>query len=524
MWTEEVRTFKMHENLLYHIIERQAGSIEKAWLEGVMNSIDSGAERIDIYIDRHTSLIKDDGKGMNEEEIKNYFEIFGYPIKANEKKRYGEFRMGRGQLFAQGRNIWKTQDNVLEVDIKRLGIRYILRKSDEWVDGCIVEVFHYNSLTTHEKEEKARRLEKWIRYVPAEVTINGKVVTQDIKKLFKGEGKYYFETSSAKYGFDDMGRGINIYNQGIFVKTIWNQGIGGDINSKKRLKVNFARNDIMYYCPVWNKIQKELLEFRMEILSKKANKSMTDENRIGIANLMLKNEEAKNKFYNAKIFRTSNESWVSLSDLEGKLVSFAKIGDVRADQIMQRIGIIFLDEEFTIGNLRDLIEEVVEGIIPYEQATSTYSSEFKIVRKSELNLRQRRNLEIAKYFAKISGINRKILPATRCCTDSKRVILLGVDELNLPTPEFLTTGIYSIIHEFSHDSDTRFTDVHGESFFKNFHENIFELGHAISKTIEKFSWEMNREREGKNFEVEEKSLLKKLFKKIKLKLKRTKIN
>lgn len=514
MGAEEVRSFKMHEKLLYQIIERQAGSIEKAWLEGVMNSIDSGAKNITIYIDTDKSVIEDDGKGMNEEEIKNYFEIFGYPIKADEKKRYGEFRMGRGQLFAQGKNIWKTQDNVLEVDIKKLGTNYILRKSNERINGCVVEVYHYTPLKSHEKEEKVRRLEKWIRYAPAKITINDEEITiKSMKELFSGEGKHYFETPNAEYGLDDRGRVINIYNQGIFVRTIWDQGVGGDINSKKKLRVNFARNDIMYYCPVWREIQKELLKFRMEILSKKANEIMTDENRIGIANLILKNEEAKKIFYNAKIFRTSNESWVSLAELEERLVSFAKIGDVKADQIMREMGIIFLDEESITGDLRVLVEKIAKEIIPYEEATSAYQDEIKIIRKSELNPRQRHNLKIAKDFAKISGIDRKILPGTRSCTDGKKIILIGVDELNRPVSEFLTTGIYKIIHEISHDSDSRFTNVHGESFFENFHNKIFELGSAISRIIEKYSHEINKEDNNKE---EKESLVKRLFRKVKL--------
>jgi hypothetical protein len=511
----EVRSFKMHENLLYNIITRQAGSIEKAWLEALMNSLDSGSRNIEIYIDRYRSGIKDDGRGMNEEEIKNYFEIFGLTIDPRERKKYGEFRMGRGQMFAQGKNTWKTQDNIIFVDIKSQGLDYNLSKSSEWVDGCDVEVRHYDTITTHDTQEKIKRFARWIRYVDANVLINDEKITQNMKELYNGPGKYYFETDAAKYGLDDRSRGVTLYNKDIFVRTIWNQGIGGDASSKKTLKVNFGRNDIMYDCPVWRQIQQELKEFSINILNKKTEEEFTDENRLGIAKLIVTDEEAKKNFYDAKIFRTADESWVSLADLEDAEISFAKLGDVTADKVRQETGIIFLDEGSVTGNLRNLVMQLGARVIGYADAISLYENPFKPVLELTLNKHKKYNLEIARHFREEAIISRKIMPATITCTDGQKYIFLGTDMLDFPIPQFLIDGIDSIIHEESHEKDTRLSNVHGESFLRRFHDNIFIYGNARARTITQYLKDEDREEEDAGVQEGEPnkklSLLKKLL-------------
>ncbi len=78
MVLSETRKFSMHPDLLYSVIKNQAGSIGKAILELVMNSIDAGATRVDITLDRRTVKVADDGKGFtSRQEIDEFFETFG---------------------------------------------------------------------------------------------------------------------------------------------------------------------------------------------------------------------------------------------------------------------------------------------------------------------------------------------------------------------------------------------------------------------------------------------------------------
>lgn len=56
----ETRQFKMHKNLLMDVIKGQAGTVEKAWLEAIMNSIDAGAKKINVTIidEKNLSVIE----------------------------------------------------------------------------------------------------------------------------------------------------------------------------------------------------------------------------------------------------------------------------------------------------------------------------------------------------------------------------------------------------------------------------------------------------------------------------------
>lgn len=76
--TAETRQFQMHAKLLYDVIRRQAGTLSKAILEGIMNSVDAGATECRITLEPKRVTVNDDGKGFkNREEIEKFFEVFG---------------------------------------------------------------------------------------------------------------------------------------------------------------------------------------------------------------------------------------------------------------------------------------------------------------------------------------------------------------------------------------------------------------------------------------------------------------
>jgi hypothetical protein len=61
------RRFNMHPKLLLDVIKRQAGTLHKAILEGIMNGIEAGANRVDIaYVPgaQPKLRITDNGKGI----------------------------------------------------------------------------------------------------------------------------------------------------------------------------------------------------------------------------------------------------------------------------------------------------------------------------------------------------------------------------------------------------------------------------------------------------------------------------
>lgn len=116
--SEEIREFKMHNNLMHTIIFKQSGSFEKAITELIMNSIDADSTRIDIDFDSEKRIfsIADDGKGFTtEEEIESYFDTLGTPHKDGDAK-FGRFRIGRTQIFAYASTVWRSGTFRMSVD------------------------------------------------------------------------------------------------------------------------------------------------------------------------------------------------------------------------------------------------------------------------------------------------------------------------------------------------------------------------------------------------------------------------
>ena len=69
----------MHPKLLLDVIRRQSGSLHKSVLEGVQNSIEAGATKIEVFLSPTELRIVDDGIGFTRSQIENCFEVFGAP-------------------------------------------------------------------------------------------------------------------------------------------------------------------------------------------------------------------------------------------------------------------------------------------------------------------------------------------------------------------------------------------------------------------------------------------------------------
>lgn len=88
--------FELDPQIIHHIIHNQAGSIGKAIIELIMNSVDAEAKTVRITMSREGFVCEDDGKGfVTREDVINYFGRFGTPHHEGDAT-YGRFRLGRG--------------------------------------------------------------------------------------------------------------------------------------------------------------------------------------------------------------------------------------------------------------------------------------------------------------------------------------------------------------------------------------------------------------------------------------------
>lgn len=253
--------FEAHDALLLSVMREQAGTLAKAVQEGVMNSIDAGATRVDIRATATTVEIRDDGGGFgSEEEILRCFRIFGLPQEMQERlsKTFGHFRMGRGQMFHYGRNAWRTNAFSMHTDLDNRGLDFDVRSGIEPPQpGCHIEIQLYerHHMLPTELAELEREIARAVKYAPAKILLNGRLISHD-----PTEEKWDIETDDAWIRLRESGT-LDIYNQGIYVESKSPQELGtaGIVVSKERLKVNFARNMVMAgECPVWKRIRAKI--------------------------------------------------------------------------------------------------------------------------------------------------------------------------------------------------------------------------------------------------------------------------
>ena len=252
----ERREFRMDPALLWSVIENQAGSAEKALLEAIMNAVDAGATRCDILLSETSYSVQDDGGGFkSREDIEQFFETFGTPHKDGDGAVLGTYRMGRGQLFAFSKTRWVTGSFIMEVDIKGCGLAYDLHTDAPHQPGCTIVGTWYEPVPSADVIKIDFELRKLAAWIQIPVYINTKQINKD-----PASEEWTYETDDAYIRLKSTG-GLAVYNLGALVKVFAERdfGTGGIIVSKKQLKVNFARNDILTSkCTVWKRIRLKL--------------------------------------------------------------------------------------------------------------------------------------------------------------------------------------------------------------------------------------------------------------------------
>lgn len=250
----ETHEFDVDRSIIIHLIESQAGTLGKAVLESVMNSVDAGATQVSIEVDRSHVVIADDGHGLRtRDEILAVFKRFGFDH-SKHKREFGRFGLGRGQLWNWARSRWYSHSFALDVDVRERGLKWELEDERPHVDGLRIEAEFYEPLTALELAQLHNQMESLCRYTAVPVIFNGKRLGKDPagQKWDCESEEAYIKVTDAQY--------LSIYNQGVHVADLYRGtvGLGGTIVTKRghALELNMARNDILRAkCTVWKKIK-----------------------------------------------------------------------------------------------------------------------------------------------------------------------------------------------------------------------------------------------------------------------------
>ena len=245
----------MHKHMAFDVIQRQAGTLTKAIMEGVMNSVDAGSSTCTVTATATEVVISDDGCGVTSRQaVDDCLLQLGRPHTDAEKKVYGRFRMGRGQMWAFGRNTWRTGPFQLIFDIREKALDVDIQEDLKPAVGCRITIELYEPLNEMALHALKTELQRGVTYCPVPVLFNGERLSTDPLTA-----KWTHQTPEARIRLDETAQ-LRLYNLGVFVTSFEADrfGSGGAITTNVPLDVNYARNDVMSGCPVWKAIQQTL--------------------------------------------------------------------------------------------------------------------------------------------------------------------------------------------------------------------------------------------------------------------------
>lgn len=536
--TTERKAIKAGNQLIHQTIYNQAGSIQKALLEYIMNSVDAGASQIKITLNENgiDYSIEDNGNGFGEknysteEKKKCIDEVFGYlgfchGTDDENYRVYGKFGIGRAQLWAFSKNNWHTHNMTMDVDIKNEGLSYEIKEVDDFVDGCLIVGQFYDRVLPNDIVLIKKDLSRLAAFAPIEVYFNNVKINKkmsDLKSNLKIENMHVSlqETSSLK-----------VYNQGVFVREYSNHtfGVGGIICSEIGFpfELNAARNDILQSrCKMWKKL-KTALDARLGRETK--TKRLTDDVRKTILNKIASgqyySDDNQDDFIKKPLLKMVNNRYISiLKLLEGTSFAIAENAfDPVAESIHNEGVHKVLLESFTselgvnTDDFLSILNDILHSYNSYKTIQVNFVDLNELKSKIDINhvpIPQNKLTKRQKLFleaANLRGLHTSLLVNTYSYesgryVDKQRKVLLG----NSDTADAWTDGVSVIyinakivkeidknastlmkiinllVHEYCHDEDN--TDMHSIEFYKKYHDmtidnqsNLFAAFMALQK-------------------------------------------
>ena len=345
----EVRPFQLHKNVLRDLITKQAGTIDKAVLELVMNAIEAKATIVRITLTNDQLIVVDDGLGFaSREEIEAAFEVFGKSDeRAAEEKKWAQFQIGRGQAFSLGKTSYRTHTFEMIVDLAACDsdVTYTLHENLPDVPGCVVAVDLYRSIEPYEFNNAIRDIERNVKYVDTAVFLNN--VQINTPPLFH---KWDDVTDDAYITYSEDDTSVNLYNLGVYVSTVYIQGLAGTVVSRQQLQLNSARNQVAYNCPVYRRINKHFEARASKTLLKQ--RSLKSSDVLRIFERIDTHTYQRSDVVKLPMFRDINgKRWSAAQLVKKEQFSFDVKGSQMGDLAMQLLRVVVLDRAFMTNAL-----------------------------------------------------------------------------------------------------------------------------------------------------------------------------
>lgn len=485
--------FEARQGLIEDTVKRQAASLSKAILEGIMNSVDANATEIMISMTENEVTISDDGDGIPKGEVQEVFRKFGRRENAGEGKTFGEFSIGRGQMFNYGVNIWHTGDRLLVVNIRgntarvhedyvgdddddtiidrdsshyivdTSGLGFVELDAQGFYDGTHVTIDLYDKLEEVNNEESdVRDLTQYVGWAnDVEIMINGSPVKDHFEPDHEDDLAWYEVNEEMFY------TKIGLYNQGAHVKDLTQFPVSGTIITKDALTLTMDRKQVVDDDPNYDQIVENYTDLVYDYLMDKQEMSVSKSE--WLIGECAKRDELDGEIAGKQIFKDIKGGKWTLSSLNNTDVVFAPPGDRVAKEEMRRGGVVALEEKYerhfdTIIQQGESQEEQLEkmGIDPkdYKEFLETNASfEMRPVDESELSKRRMDNLLRVRWFFTQLGDSTNIEPGHSQSRDVWRneagEVFLDRSFLNSGKRNFIISCIPRVARQVYRSEDTR---------------------------------------------------------------------
>lgn len=487
------KEFQATEGLLEDVMRKQAGSVEKAVLEAVMNSVDAGADTVEVDIFPDGMRIKDDGKGMTSSEIEEYFEKFGLKDDDIEDKEFGKFRMGRGQIFNFGVNIWETGENILVVNLDEdettvtlendgphggqatldtSGLSYNrLDRETGPVEGCEIDVRFYSDL--EDVDNTVAEIRNLVEFIPwlhdVDVIINDEAVESELVMDHETDNAYFaFDPEESIGNLPKWSDETAIYNKGAFVKRESIVPIASVVITKNDLDVNFSRNDILDMDDYWAETKEELIKVTKDHLTEK--RDLAHKESKWLLNQAATDDKLLKQIATVPLIEDIKGNRWSIQDLGKEDISFSHSGDKAAKDIMESTGVLFLNRDYS-EEMQGLVEE--SNLLDYDEVLDKHNTfEMSVIDDDDLSKKRRDRLSMIRWFLTEVGFTGKVRAGfsqhADAWMDGDGVLYIHKGLLNRSKMEFLTSGLEEALVVAAHDADTRQGRSHGMTFRQNY--------------------------------------------------------
>lgn len=491
----ETRAFQIdHNKLLLDVIRRQAGSLTKAILEGVMNAVDAKATECTVTVAADYVTIRDNGFGFKTKaDIQTWFEVFGAMHAETEQKTFGTFRMGRGQMFAFGKNTWLTNEHSMVVDIEKYGCSYQYGELNLPKAGCDITIELYKQISEYDVSRVVRELCSSLCWLDMPVTVNDRSVQAsrpEIKPVIDNDLYTYAPAG-------DNAWELKVYNQGVFVRCLPSSmfGSGGVLLFKKPPKVNFARNDIQEDCPLWQEVKAELDAFSNKACLEKT--TLTNSERTSLRQKIGARALQANVYRSAPIVSLVTGKHCKLADLLATRLPIcaAPKGDKLGDFAHRTLKAFVLSTEclsdfgytkvsdfcswlnslsltryvFTASELGDVVDESRPSVFPGEKLLTRERKWKEVLEQAGACLydtwENPRSISIGESATSLAW------------TDGRSFICF--DRNYLKRLPFTNAGLFSagctLLHEICHADASGDQEHHDQAFYERYHDRSEKL-------------------------------------------------